>query len=78
MDTHTVAGLQLGFFHSNFLAKFSHILLNRNLSLRSQTIMPLPTEQLRKAEEEHEQTKDLQIFQTQEVCDFPASTKMLR
>lgn len=46
MDTHTVAGLQLGFFQPNFLAKFSHILLNRNLNLRPQTMMPLPTEQL--------------------------------
>lgn len=71
-------GLELGFLQYNFLTKISHILLNRNLNLRFQTIMPLPTEKLRKPQEEQEQTKDLQIFQTQDVCDFPASKKKLR
>lgn len=53
MDTYTVAGLELGFCQYNFLAKISHILLNRNSNLRFQSIMPLLTEKLRKPQEEH-------------------------
>lgn len=77
MDTYTVAGLELGFFQYNFWAKISHILLNRNSNLRIQTTVSLPTEKLRKPQEEPEQTKNLQIFQIQKF-DFPAPTKMLR